>query len=153
MFSSFVKIKSKIKGTFCDLYLVGSFTCWNRKLSLRHSKKSVEICVSFSVELVLFQLIPLMLKSPRRSKCDGFLPAISCINSKSNLVFSLVEFGLRYIRGLLFKFVDFPHCSFNTAFFQCKRQYYKEVKSPCFKNASFLKKFLECCIKMVSIAT
>ena len=101
MFSSFVKIKSKIEGTFWDLYLVGSFTCWNRKLSLKHSKKSVEICVSFSVEFVLFQLIPLMLKSPRRSKCEGFLPAISCNNSKSNLVFSLVEIGFRYIQPII----------------------------------------------------
>ena len=47
-----------------------------------------------------------------------------------------------HIRGLLFKFVDFPHCSFNTAFIKYQMQYYKEVKSPCFKNASFLKIFL-----------
>ena len=43
MLSSFVKIKSKIKGTFWDLYLVGSFTCWYKKLSLKHSKKSAEV--------------------------------------------------------------------------------------------------------------
>ena len=127
MCSSFVKIKSKIEGAFWDLYLVGSFTCWNRKLSLKHSKKSIEICVSFSVELVWFQLIPLMLKSPRRSKCDGFLPAISCNKSKSNLVFSLVEFGLRYIQPIIRlsppeKFIlhqvdsrKFPLCSISIA--------------------------------------
>ena len=71
--------------------------------------------------------IPLMLKSPRRSKCDGFLPAISCINSKSNLVFSLVEFGLRYIQPFIKlsppdKFIlhqvdsrKFPFCSISIA--------------------------------------
>ena len=37
--------------------------------------------------------------------------------------------GARYIRGLLFKFVDFPLCSFNTAFIPYQRRYYKEVKS------------------------
>ena len=30
-----------------------------------------------------------------------------------------VRIAFLYVRGLLFKFVDFPHCSFNTAFFQC----------------------------------
>ena len=63
------------------------------------------------------------------------------------------DFDFDIVRGLLFKFVDFPHCRFNTAFIQYQRQYYKEVKSPCFKNESFLKKFGEFCIKMVSIAT
>ena len=49
----------------------------------------------------IVQLKPLMLKPPRRYKCDGFLPAISCINSKSNLVFSLVEFWLRFIQPII----------------------------------------------------
>ena len=43
MFSPFVKIKSKIEGRLGDLYLVGSFTCWNKKPPLKHSKKSVEM--------------------------------------------------------------------------------------------------------------
>ena len=51
---------------------------------------------------------------------------------------SLIVWGKKlYIRGLLFKFVDFPHCSFNTAFISYLRRYYKEVKSPCFNNAYF----------------
>ena len=57
------------------------------------------------------------------------------------------------IRELLFMFVDFPHCSFNTAFIQYYKQYYKEVKSPYFNNASLLTKFYVSCIKMVYIAT
>ena len=57
------------------------------------------------------------------------------------------------IRGLLFKFVDFPYCSFNTAFIQYQRQYYEEVMSSCLKNASFFKKVRVSCIQMVSIAT
>ena len=127
MFSSFVKIKSKIEGTFWDLYRVGSFTCWNKNLSLKHSRNSVEMCISFSVELVLFQFIPLMLKSPRGSKCDGFLPAISCNISKSSVLFSLEEFGLRYMQPIIKssppdKFIlhpldsrKFPFCSISIA--------------------------------------
>ena len=43
MLSSFVIIKSKIEETFWDLGLAGSFTCRYNKLSLKHSKKSVEV--------------------------------------------------------------------------------------------------------------
>ena len=34
---------SKIEGTFWDRDHERSFTCWNKKLSFKHSKKSVEI--------------------------------------------------------------------------------------------------------------
>ena len=95
MLSSFVKIRSKIEGTFCDLYLVGSFACWYKKLSLKHSRKSVEVWVSFSVEFMLFQPEHLILKSPRIIKCDGFPPDMSRSVSKRFRLFSRVEFGLR----------------------------------------------------------
>ena len=50
-------------------------------------------------------------------------------------------------------YIEFPHCSFNSVSSQYYRQYYKDIKSPCFKNASFLKKCGKFCIKKVFMAT
>ena len=94
MFSSFVKIKSKIEGAFWDLYLVGSFTCWGNKLSLKHFKKSVETRVSFSLERVLFKSISLILKSSRISKCDGFPPDISVVYQRDTGYFHVRILGI-----------------------------------------------------------